>query len=431
MASFFLLLLVIVFPLHPTLRAERSLLLQAQGVSSLEFKAFLRTEGPYESFESFYIRERPFMKEKSKELLHSLKEAQSFYLSGDLEKARKAFQSLSRLSLQGDWSTEEKKTLHYAFLRLIQLSKGLSEKENLFLEALHFAPQIKANPYLFPPFLIKEFESFQSSMDVHLWIPGRKFRPFSSLHINSQVHRRPFIQGIKIPENRAFRLTMLSNIFLPVSKVFASYQELALWSPPQTPFVTGSCHHHSFPASSWLKQAFFQNPTMTVFLFFHPHCIKALKLEDLFDPPSQKPSPFKKEMDKKKSSPTASWKKRKMVDKNPAQQKASLNKDFLTLSRTSKVLTPVVHHPTLYAPLSQKRFSNKKRESQPPPSLSLQYQEAEKLPKTPPPFKWKSMMKNKWLWVGVGSLITTSFFLMMQKKEEPPPPPTRKRRRGF
>lgn len=366
--------------------AKPLILLQAQGSSSLEFKAFLRTDVLYQSFEEFYINRRALLGGRSKDLLKAFKEAQRAYLSGDFHQAKRDFRALIDLSLKEDWSLEEKETLHYSFLRLIQISKNALEKRNLWTKAFYFDHKISPDSSIFPPVFIKKFQSLRKEKDFYLWVPGKNFRFFSAFQINGRIYQAPFVRGIKLPKNHPFRITLLSNSFFPVSKILTSHKDLEFWVPSRIPFVTGSCENFKLASSHLFKSSFLNQKKLHV--FFDRNCIKAFNLQD--------------------------FSLQTTLRKTKGFQRGSV-KPFASVRQ--------IHY-------KKKEENNNKEDSFLLKSLgkTVSFEtEGDFKRKNPEP----TFLKRKWVWIGLGSFVTASVFMFFKKQESSSVYKKSERRRGF
>ena len=141
------------------MRAEGAVWIKPPYTSFREFKAELRAFGPpHISYaESLLRRQRKQAIEF--ELKEKLLIAQELYLSGEEQKALKAFQSITDLSPLADWRAEDRRILLYSFLRRAQSEEDESKRKALLLSASDFISKEELEDYpdrdLFPPPLME------------------------------------------------------------------------------------------------------------------------------------------------------------------------------------------------------------------------------------------------------------------------------------
>ena len=131
-----------------------------------EFQAHIKALGP--SHRSYAHQLLIQKKEQAKAfgLKDKLLKAQEFYLSGEGDKAEKAFQQISRLAPSADWDEEDRRIILYSFLRLAQSEQDSEKRKALLLSTIDFAlfqNEIVNYPdhHLFPPPLMKELKALQ------------------------------------------------------------------------------------------------------------------------------------------------------------------------------------------------------------------------------------------------------------------------------
>ena len=357
--AFFLFLFITIFLSEKSLLAKDALLLRAKEASRLEFQAFLRTDTPFTSFEEFYIKERPFIKTTHPLETH-LKEAQKAFLSGNFDRAQDHFQKLIAMKLLEDWSYHQRKTLHYALLRLIQFSESEIKKRHLIEEAKSFAPFMALDTQLFPPFLVKRMKNSNTIKNLISWFPSEKIQKFSTLLINGKVYKKPFIQPLLLPPEEDFRITLLSNAFHPTSRI-GKQKDLNQWNPPEEAFVKGNCENFKISSPLLLKQL--EPFKRNIFIFFKSNCIQPLKgvLHHTSNSQSNKTQTYKKRTPKK---------------------------NLKSLS------------------LSYDRYNLSKEEPQNLFQRSHKIQGSLKTTQT-------HFLNNKWFWIGASAFITTSLSLTL------------------
>ena len=139
--------------------------------------------------------------------------AQELYLSGEENKARKAFQDISQIALQADWEEEERRIIIYAFLRQAQMEQRPEQRTALLLSAIEFS-LFKINNldypdyHLFPPPLLKEVQLLQTKANFLLADWDKIFPKHEILLINGQ--RLEKNKKTKIPQ-AFYRISAFSS----------------------------------------------------------------------------------------------------------------------------------------------------------------------------------------------------------------------------
>lgn len=397
-------LLIFLFTLNvlngPKSLLAQTLLFRSKEASEMDFNAFLKTDTPYISFEDFYLKSKLNVLEKSKtsnssfpfskidfsytfktpdsqkafkhlkkmplcnengfiKISPCLKEAQKAYLSGDLEKAKKYFQKLSQLALLKDWNLEERKALHYSFLRLAQITKDPKIKREYILKAQNFSPTLFPDPSLFTPKFIKMYKALSSSRKTIPWMPEESVsRFYSIILINGRKHSRPFIQPIEIPKNDFFRISFISNAFSPIVKILNA-KTLKNLKVEVSPLVQGTCKKPMIASHLFKMEKLIRKKA---FVFFNPYCIKSLaqiknqnSLQDLSFEEEEKnhQEVLKAQYEKTKKRKITFESKNRLFSFpshfNPSHQKTSKKKPLFKthwfwISMSSVVLTSMIAH---------------------------------------------------------------------------------------
>jgi hypothetical protein len=226
-----LFLLSIIYPLV----AQPIAVLQHQ-TPAIEVERYLNQSPQAASYIQAYLKQPG----KRSELITHLKKGQFYFLDGDLDLAQKHFKMLVDLSYRHDWGQEERKILHFAHLRLAQLSSKSEQKDSYLKQALEFAPDLKMEASIFPPPLQKKYEQLARKMDQNqsVWELPIGADQFEVIVINGVIQNghTSFVKGTE----RKVRITFLSNQLLPQT-VIGSLSELKDMSLQTEPLLTGTC----------------------------------------------------------------------------------------------------------------------------------------------------------------------------------------------
>ena len=194
-------------------REEKVIWMKPNPMPFKEFKVNVKALGyPHVSYAEEQLR-LSRKKAQSFQLKEKLISAQELYLSGEENKARKAFQNISKMALQADWNQEDRRILIYAFLRQAQMEQRPEQKTALLLSAMEFA-LFKINSldysdyHLFPPPLLQEIQLLQEKVNYFLADWNSIFPQHEILLINGQRFKKD--KKIKIPQ-ALYRVSAFSS----------------------------------------------------------------------------------------------------------------------------------------------------------------------------------------------------------------------------
>lgn len=137
---------------QPALGAERIVLVRAHAATEIELQQFLLVNPGYRALTD-YLRLKVQHAPERRELLAAFEAAQRDFLAASMEQAKASFQKVVARRLDLSWPESDRRVLHQAMLRLAQID-GKHESEWLSAAA-RFAPDLKPDPRLFPPPLVK------------------------------------------------------------------------------------------------------------------------------------------------------------------------------------------------------------------------------------------------------------------------------------
>ena len=185
-----------------------------------EFKAHIKALGhPHISYAQYLLIQKR-NQAKSLQLKNKLLSAQELYLSGEGERAVKAFQQISRQALLADWDEEDRRIILYSFLRQAQSAEDAEKRKALLLSASDFSltkiNELNYRDYhLFPPPLMDELEHIQSQSNTLLVDWKAIFPDHEIILINGKPLQNN--EKIKIPQ-AFYRISVFSSSHRPWSQ---------------------------------------------------------------------------------------------------------------------------------------------------------------------------------------------------------------------
>ena len=214
-------------------------LIRGPGITQETLEAFAEAEGRTTLSDHLDLL-RPG-EEHLNRLRKLLEKAQSSWLSGSLKTAKRTFLEITELSLKADWREPQREAIHYAYLRLAQLSKTEKEKDRWIIKAVKTFPDLQADPSLFPPPLFEKFRKTRS----HLLASAKSFAPHSQfkngryLLINGKRFALTPELKIRLPDSK-YRVTILSDLHAPLAKILHR-NELESFHPHLPSLANGTC----------------------------------------------------------------------------------------------------------------------------------------------------------------------------------------------
>lgn len=190
---------------------EQSVWIKAPLMPFNEFSAEMQSLGsPHISYAEYLLKETR-QRAKSYKLKEKLLVAQELYLSGEGERALKAFQEITKGALSADWDKEDRRIILYSFLRRAQSEHNLEKRKALLLSAIHFnLYPIKKSNYpdydLFPPPLMEELKLLQEKTNPLHFHRKSIFPQHEIVLINGQLIN----ESIKINQG-SYRVSAFSS----------------------------------------------------------------------------------------------------------------------------------------------------------------------------------------------------------------------------
>jgi hypothetical protein len=218
---------------------EDAPIIRAPGVTQAELEAFAEAHGRL-TFSKQLELARPGV--TNEEHLRALVEkAQAAWLSGSLEQARTLFKEMTRLTLEADWREPQRASIHYAYLRLAQLSLTPNERDEWIERAVLAFPDLKADSDLFPPPLVESFQASQTRLIGlgKIYQPYQHFPDYKLVLINGKSYENKAELQIRLPAT-TFRVTGYSDAYAPITEklTFSQMQAFRLALPK---LASGSC----------------------------------------------------------------------------------------------------------------------------------------------------------------------------------------------
>lgn len=242
--------------------------------------------------QSFIRYQRSLPNHLSKEVFNFLKSAQFEFLNGSLDKAKQFFSKIVNLHHKADWSKEERKIIHFSFLRLAQLEVDTKKKDQWLKQAMSFDHSSPINRTLFPPPLVKRYLLLKSQRQIHVWQLPQKHGEFSKILINGQPIKSD--SSFFKSDNSEKRISFYSNTYSPIHLVITP-ERLQNYKLATTPLASGSCHNPQFNITA---------STRKDFIFFQKDCLSQLKPKESRSPidfnPTQHPTTQQKAFYKNK-----------------------------------------------------------------------------------------------------------------------------------
>ncbi len=211
--------------------------IQSQQSSDLEYEKYLNDHPELISYVQYFKKQHLNL---SHALYQELKQAQFEFINGSLEKSHQHFQRIVDLKHQQDWNEEERATIHFAFLRLAQLTSEDLVKNQLLIDAFEFDPTLKIDKLLFPPPMVETYYSLKKTKKENVWSLPQNADQFDEVLLNGRsVGKRT---GFVRAPNSIQRFTFLSNRFKAVTLTVKSSQ-LETIKIVLSPLSEGNCEN--------------------------------------------------------------------------------------------------------------------------------------------------------------------------------------------
>ncbi|MCJ8276751.1 MAG: hypothetical protein MJK18_07910, partial [Bdellovibrionales bacterium] len=230
-----MLLLILSFSLW-----AQDVIVQGENLSDVEYEQFMLENPQKKTYVDFQQSGQSAHKSK---LLKLLKQAQYEFLQGSLEKSKELYTEISELRHQMDWKKNEKKTIHYALMRLAQLSASKDQQSAYIKKALAWDTKLKPDSELFPPPLVRLYHQIKTSQADKVWPLPHKATEFSKITVNGSPI--PLGQSYIKLKPGIYRFNFISNKYKNVSLVTEA-KNLADHKLILAPLASGQCDSPAF-----------------------------------------------------------------------------------------------------------------------------------------------------------------------------------------
>lgn len=212
-------------------------LIRSASASQLEFEAYAHANGR-KTYAEFL--DRP--SQSSSETLSRLVErAQEAWIDSSMVVAQNLFHEIANLAFESDWREPEREAIHYALLRLAQLTEPGAEQGRWLERANAFDWTRRADPSLFPPPLLERLQQVRESMAKRAR-PVRLDKIFPDARVVRINGRRVDLKdrsAVQLPDAQ-YRVSAYSDAWPAVSQTLP-LNELLSYSNRLKPLATGSC----------------------------------------------------------------------------------------------------------------------------------------------------------------------------------------------
>lgn len=231
--------------------------IQSKDVKDIEFEAFTLNQTNGLSYIDYFLNET-LSQEEELNILSYLKRAHNLFLNGEKQEALNAFEQITLFSLKHDWSLGARKIIHQSFLRMAQLSNTESDKKNWLLKAIYFDDELLPDEKAFDPDFITLFNSLLKSeqKNVFLWDISSLKDSIESIRINGRRFRLQNGLKIKLFGSAPFRITFLSNKYLPTTLTINT-EELKNLNLSLESLSSGHCEQPNFNKKIELKHKYY------------------------------------------------------------------------------------------------------------------------------------------------------------------------------
>jgi hypothetical protein len=174
------------------------------------------------------------------------------------------FKQITNLEHDADWEINERKVIHYAFLRSAQLEEHSNVKTEIIKQAIHFDENIDVDEKIFPPPLVKLYNNLRKLEVTNIWPLPKESQDYNVLLINGkrQLNKSSFIKS----SSGTKRFSFISNTFKPVHLIIDP-SNLQVSSLPKVEIVSGTCQK---------PQLQFNKYPVKNFILLDENCIKKI-----------------------------------------------------------------------------------------------------------------------------------------------------------
>lgn len=207
-------------------------------------------------------------------LRDQLKAAQFHFLNGSLKQAQNIFRKITEIKWGCDWTAEERQAIHYAYMRLTQMSESEPEQIRLLTDALGFDETLQPDTQLIPPPVVELFRKIQAQVGKIQIITPPLLRKYGSILRNGKVisTQSQFIEALPL---RA-RYTLVSDSFKNETLVITMAELEKLNLNPE-PWVRGDCEKYTLANE-------LRSVSAPLKIYFNKNCIVDLSAQNSDSP---------------------------------------------------------------------------------------------------------------------------------------------------
>ena len=168
------------------LPSQAKTVVRAANADPFQFRGWLTTRPDLKLASEDFL---PDQKKKDQFNSH-LERAQSLFLNGSLAEAKSEFEKLVSLAFEEDWGPAQREAIHFAYLRLAQMTDEPQGRNQALRNAISFAPDLKIDAAVFPPPLLLKFNETAKAMKakVRKVVLKDHFATFDQLYLNGRKH---------------------------------------------------------------------------------------------------------------------------------------------------------------------------------------------------------------------------------------------------
>lgn len=215
----------------------REVLIPASDSPPLEWKAYLQAHPEFLTPSAALEKQRPSSTNRER-LIRLFAEAQSDYLSNDLDRARERYQAVANETLNEDWAEQDREILLISHLRLAQLAIR-AEDRIAWLRAAASVGDVSVDSRLFPPPLWSEWKSVLNSLDETALNFAQLGRDWTRVLINGRSCTRNPCR-VTMEKQARVRVTWVSDVWVPFTRI-TRVDQIESAIADKRPWLKGSC----------------------------------------------------------------------------------------------------------------------------------------------------------------------------------------------
>lgn len=215
----------------------KTVLLQCQDCSAIEYKAMLKAHSAMTSPVQEYIESHPTAANRER-LFALFSEAQKDFLSKSNQDAAARFEEIVKMIPRDDWERGDREIFLHALLRLAQMENSPEKRDRWLGSSLVFRDVNPASD-LFPPPLLERREEIETQVPKRNLARKLFSQGWDEVLIDGRPCAKDGCEAWPLYPSEA-RVTLLSNRWAPQTKTLDP-ADLDHLSPSPDAFVSGSC----------------------------------------------------------------------------------------------------------------------------------------------------------------------------------------------